>query len=348
MKRMFWVAVIVLSVVVPCLAHAEAPSAAFVYIGPVGDMGWTWAHDQARQSLFKDAPFIENVMPGDAERVIRDYASKGRNLVIATADNYNPDVLTVASEFPDVHFTVIEGFGMPYRPNVSHYFGRMYQPMFLAGLIAGKMTKTNNIGFVAAYNVNQVIKNINGFALGVKAVNPDAKVHVVWTNTWFGPPQEKAAAEALLAAGSDVIAQHQDSAEPQKAAAEKGAFSIGYDSDMRKVVGDSVLVSAVWDWSKLYGMQQLLLDKGYTELPNINPGLKSGVVGLSDFSPTVPPDLRTLVDGYRAKMTGGQFDVFCGPINDKAGKERVAKDTCPSDAEIGNMDWFVDNVVVPQ
>jgi basic membrane protein A len=203
------------------------------------------------KELGVETAFIENVPEGpDAERVIRDYAQKGYNIIFTTSFGFMDPTITVASEFPNVYFEHCSGYKT--APNVATYFGRMYQPRFLSGLVAGKMTKTNKIGYVAAFPIPEVIRMCNAFTLGVRTVNPKATVTVVWTNTWFGPPQEKEAAEALLAAGCDIIAQHQDTPEPQKAAAEKGMLGIGYDSDMRKVVGDSVLTTPIWNWGPYY------------------------------------------------------------------------------------------------
>jgi basic membrane protein A len=195
--------------------------------------------------------YIENVPEGpEAERVIRDFAQKGYDLILTTSFGYMDPTITVAQEFPETWFVHISGYKT--ADNVSTVFGRMYQPRYLSGLVAGAATESNIIGYVAAFPIPEVIRGINAFALGVREVNPDAEVRVVWTNTWFGPPEEKEAAEALLAEGADVIAQHQDTTEPQKAAADAGSVSIGYDSDMAAFVGDTVLTSPIWNWGVKY------------------------------------------------------------------------------------------------
>ncbi|HJO32575.1 MAG TPA: BMP family ABC transporter substrate-binding protein, partial [Anaerolineales bacterium] len=204
-------------------AAKTAFKAAFVYVAPIGDLGWTWAHDQARQQMEADlgieTAYIEMVPEGpEGERVIRDFAMKGYDLIFTTSFGYMDPTITVAEEFPDIQFVHISGFKS--APNASNVFGRMYQPRYLSGLVAGAATESNIIGYVAAFPIPEVIRGINAFTLGVREVNPAAEVRVVWTNTWFGPPEEKEAADALLAAGADIIAQHQDTTEPQKAAAD--------------------------------------------------------------------------------------------------------------------------------
>jgi basic membrane protein A and related proteins len=230
---------------------------AFVYVSPVGDLGWTWAHDQGRLAVEQEfgaqveTAFIENVAEGpEAERVIRDFAQRGYDLIVTTSFGYMDPTISVASEFPETWFVHVSGYKT--ADNVSTLFGRIYQPRYLSGLVAGSATESNIIGYVAAFPIPEVIRGINAFTLGVREVNPDAEVRVVWTNTWFGPPEEKEAATALLSVGADVIAQHQDTTEPQKAAADANGVSISYNSPMLEVVGDTVLTGPVWDWGVKY------------------------------------------------------------------------------------------------
>ena len=201
---------------------------AFVYVAPVGDMGWTWAHDQARQMVEKElgvtTTFVENVPEGpDAERVIRDLAQKGFNPIFTTSFGFMDPTINVAEEFPDTTFVHVSGYKT--ADNVSTVFGGIEEARYLSGLVAGKMTKSNILGYVAAFPIPEVIRGINAFAQGAREANPNAEVRVVWTSTWFDPPKEKEAADALLAQGADVIAQHQDTTEPQKAAKDKGVYS---------------------------------------------------------------------------------------------------------------------------
>lgn len=345
----------------PAEEEAEAPAeeeavpeepfkVAFVYVAPIGDLGWTYAHDQARLQLegeFGDSietVFIENVPEGpEAERVIRDFAQKGNDLIITTSFGYMDPTLTVAQEFPDIQFVHISGFKN--NDNMSNVFGRIYQPRYLSGLVGGAATESNIIGYVAAFPIPEVIRGINAFTLGVREVNPDAEVRVVWTNTWFGPPEEKEAAEALLAAGADVITQHQDTTEPQKAAADSGGLSIGYDSDMRSVVGDTVLTSPVWNWAVKYSeIVSQLMDGSYNGSESYWGGLAEGVVDLAPFSPMVSEETQALVQEKRALIEGGEWDVFCGPINGADGQELVAEGQCLVDGQMLSMSCFVEGV----
>jgi basic membrane protein A len=336
-------------------AEEEAPSdepfkIAFVYVAPIGDLGWTFAHDEGRLAMeeqFGDAVetvFIENVPEGpDAERVIRDFAQKGNDLIITTSFGYMDPTINVASEFPDAQFVHISGFKS--ADNVSNVFGRMYQPRYLSGLAAGAATESNIVGYVAAFPIPEVIRGINAFTLGVKEANPDAEVRVVWTNTWFGPPEEKAAAEALLAEGADVITQHQDTTEPQKAAADAGGLSIGYDSDMGAFIGDTVLTSPVWNWGIKYNeIVQQLLDGNYDGSESYWGGLNDGIVDLAAFSERVSDETKALIDEKRAAIEAGETDVFCGPINGADGELLVPEGECLDDGQMLSMSCFIEGV----
>jgi basic membrane protein A len=249
----------------------------------------------------------------------------------------------VAQEFPDLIFEHCSGYKT--ADNMSTYFGRIYQARYLSGIVAGKMTKNNSIGYVAAFPIPEVIRGINAFTLGVRSVNPDAKVRVVWTSTWYDPVKEREAAVALLDAGVDMIAQHQDTTEPQKAAQERGLTSIGYDSDMRSFVGDSVLISPVWNWGSYYvDTVQAALD-GTWKTHMYWGGLKEGVVMLAEPSPAVPAEVMALVEEARDKIVSGDWDVFCGPILDQKGGQAVAAGQCLDDGEMLNMNFFVQGVV---
>ena len=324
--------------------------AAFVYIGPPGDLGWTYEHDRGRLILEDqlgdavETTYIEDVPEGpDATRVIRQYAQEGWDVIFTTSFGYMEPTHEVAEEFPDVLFEHCSGYMT--RDNMATYFGRIYQPRYLSGIVAGEMTDSNVIGYVAAFPIPEVIRGINAFTLGALSVNSDAEVRVVWTNTWYDPVVEREAAEALLDEGADIIAQHQDTTEPQKAAAERDALSIGYDSDMAAFVGDTVLTSPQWDWGTYYvDTVQEIID-GTWKSHQFWGGLESGVVKLADMSPLVPEDVIEQVDAERERITGTDWDVFCGPINDQDGNEAVADGECLSDEDMLNMGWFVEGVV---
>ena len=327
-------------------AKAEVKPA-FVYVAPRQDKGWTWAHDQARMQLEKDlgvqTTFVENVPEGpDAERVIRDLAQKGFNPIFTTSFGFMDPTINVAKEYPDTTFIHISGYKT--ADNVSTVFGGIEEARYLSGLVAGKMTKSNTLGYVAAFPIPEVIRGINAFAQGVREVNPNATVNVVWTNTWFGPPQEKEAADALLAQGADVIAQHQDTTEPQKAAKDKGALSIGYDSDMAQDVGDTVLTSPIWNWTPKYEEIVKAVQAGTYKTESYYGHMKDGIFDLAPLSPLVPEDVKQMVEKRKQEMIDGKFAVFCGPLKGANGVEVLPAGKCMTLDEKLNMDFFIDGV----
>ncbi len=340
-----------------CAKKAEAPAAtakafkvAFIYIGPPGDLGWTFEHDRGRKAAVEyfgdkiETAYMENVPEGpDAARVIRQYAQEGYDMIFATSFGYMDPMLEVAKEFPNVKFEHCSGYKT--NPNMATYFGRIEEARYLSGIIAGKMTKTNKIGYAAAFPIPEVVRGINAFILGARSVNPKAEVRVVWTNTWYDPVKEREAAVALLDAGCDIIAQHQDTVEPQKAAQERGKLSIGYDSDMGKFVGDTVLASPMWNWGVYYKDTIEKAMKGEWKSHQYWEGLASGVVALSDMSPRVPEDVRKLVLETKDKIASGQMKIFAGPIKDQSGALVVKEgESLPDDKQL-SMDWFVQGVV---
>ncbi|HQB06329.1 MAG TPA: BMP family ABC transporter substrate-binding protein, partial [Rectinema sp.] len=338
------------SLVLPVTAQAKKPlKVAFVYIGPPGDLGWTYEHERGRLALQKyfgdkiETKYVENVPEGpDAERIIRQFAIQGFDVIFTTSFGYMDPTYAVAKEFPNIVFEHCSGYKT--APNMATYFGRIEEARYLTGIIAGRMTKTNKIGYVAAFGIPEVVRGLNGFALGVRSVNPNAKIQVVWTNTWYDPVKEREAAIALLDAGCDIIAQHQDTTEPQKAAQERGKLSIGYDSDMAKFVGDTVLASAIWNWETYYikTIQEVL--NGTWKTHAYWGGLKDDIVKLSDLSPRVPANVRKEVEDAKKKILGG-WSIFTGPIKDQNGKiVYKAGEVIPDDKQL-SMDWFVEGVV---
>ena len=328
----------------------EKTKVAFIYIGQPGDLGWTYEHERGRLALVEalgdkiETITVPDVPEGpDAEKTIRDVVQQGAKVVFATSFGYMDPMETVAKEFPDVYFEHCSGYKS--APNFANYFGRIEQPRYLSGIVAGSMTESNIIGYVAAFSIPEVVRGINSFTLGVRSVNPDAEVRVVWTNTWYDPVKEREAAVALLDAGADIIAQHQDTTEPQKAAQERGKLSIGYDSDMSKFVGDTVLTSPIWNWGTYYvDTVQAILDGTWTTHSYWG-GMKDGVVELAPLSAKVPADVVAKVEAAKAEILAGEGNVFCGPINDQTGAVKVAEGTCVDDAGQLSMDWLVEGVV---
>lgn len=322
---------------------------AFVYIGIPGDLGWTFEHDRGRLGAVEalgdkiKTAFVENVPEGpDATRVIRQFAQQGYDMIFTTSFGYMDPTLEVAMDYPDVYFEHCSGYKT--SDNMANYFGRIYQARYLSGIVAGSSTKTGVIGYVGAFPIPEVVRGINAFTLGVQKTNPEAVVKVVWTNTWYDPVLEREAAVALLDAGADIIAQHQDTTEPQKAAQERGLWSIGYHSDMAQFVGDSVLVSAMWEFSDFYTSRIEAAMNGTWTTQSYWGGLSDGIVKLSDFSPLVSDDVKDVVMAEKAKIESGEWDVFNGPVYDQSGTAVVADGTVPADGDLLGMSWFVKGV----
>ncbi len=325
--------------------------AAFVYVSPVGDAGWTYMHDQGRKFIEQKygikTAYTENVAEGgDDERVIREYAEQGYDVIFTTSFGFMDATITVAKDYPDTIFMHCSGYKT--AKNVGTYFGRMYQARYLTGIVAGAMTKSNKIGYVAAVPIPEVIRGINAFALGVKKVNPDAKVYVVWTGTWYDPAKEKEAALSLISEGCDVIAQHQDSPAAQQAAEENGAYSIGYHSDMSKFAPKAHLTAAVWNWSVIYSYIIEEVMAGTWKSEEIWWGIDKGVVGIAPFNDAVPQEVRDMVNEEMQKYLNGEVPEqypFVGPIYDQNGNLVKAEGEVMTDEEFLSMNFFVDNVV---
>ena len=336
-------------------AKAEATAEAkkdlevgFVYVSPIGDAGYSYSHDLGRK-VIADMPgvktsFVESVQEGaDSERVILNMARKGYDIIFATSFGYMDPMLKVAKDFPDTIFEHCSGYKT--AKNMGNYFGRIYQARYLTGLVAGKMAKSNKIGYVAAFPIPEVIRGINAFTLGVREINPEAKVHVVWTKTWYDPALEKDAAKSLLDQGCDVIAQHQDSPGPQEAAQERGAYSIGYNSDMSTFAPKSVLTSAVWNWGVIYKYVVDEVRAGTWKSESLWWGLDKGVVDIAPYGPMVPEDIKQTVETKKSLLTAKEAVVFAGPVKDQEGKVRIAEGATAEDGMLLGMDWFVEGVV---
>jgi basic membrane protein A len=334
---------------------APAPAAdkkikvGFVYVSPIGDAGYSYAHHQGQKAVaalpYVESSFVESVPEGaDSERVITNMARKDFDLVFTTSFGYMDSTLKVAKEFPKVRFMHCSGFKT--AENMSNYFGRMYQARYLTGMVAGQMTKKNILGYVAAFPIPEVIRGINAFTLGARSVNPQAQVRVVWTKTWYDPALEKDAAVSLLDVGADVIAQHQDSPGPQEAAQQRGVYSIGYNSDMSAFAPKAHLTAAVWNWAPLYVQTVEEVKNGtWKGGQAIWWGMDKGVVDVAPYGPMVPDAVKAKVEAKRAELKAGTDTVFVGPIKDQAGKERYAAGQKAPDADLLGMTWFVEGVV---
>ncbi len=331
----------------PAAAQGK-PKVAFIYVGPVGDAGWTYQHDQARshleQTLGVETKFVESV-PETAEvaRVMEQFIRQDFKIIFATAFGYQNFGLEVARKHPDVRIIGI-GPAIGLAPNVKTIYGRIWEGRYLTGLVAGKMTKSNTIGFVAAHPISTVVAGVNAFALGVWSVKPDAKIKVVWTRTWYDPPKEKAAAKALLDAGADVIAQHQDTPSPLQAAAEASRFGIGSESNMQRFAPPAYLTGTIWDWRETDAAIVKAIMNGQFKSEDYYGGLSDKMVTLGPFNERVPEDVRALVEQRRKGIVDESFPIFKGPLKDQGGRVRVAEGKSMSLKEILGFDWLLQGI----
>ncbi len=336
-------------------ASAPAPKPeplkiAFAYVGPVGDGGWTFAHDNARKALEKEfgdkikTSFAENVPESaDAERVIRDMATQGNKLIFGTTFGYMEPMLKIAPDFKDVKFEHATGFKQ--ADNMRTYDSRTYEGAYMAGIIAGKMTKSNTLGVVASIPIPEVIRNINSFTLGAQSVNPKVKTKVVWVNGWFDPPKETEAATSLMNGGADVLFQNTDSPAVLKAAEAKGKRAFGWDSDMTAYGPKAHLASAVINWSPYYiKATKEALDGSWKGGTGVWWGVKEGAIDIVSIAEDVPADIKTKVADVKKGLADGTYVIWKGPITDNKGKVQIAKDAAADDKFLGGLNFYVKGV----
>lgn len=323
---------------------------AFVYVGPTGDAGWTKKHDDGRKQLEEElgdaveTTFLENIPEGaESEAVFERLARDGNKVIFGTSFGYGDQMLAVAEKFPDVVFEHATGYQV--SENMGTYFGAAEEARYLSGMAAGSMTESNELGYVAAFPIPEVLRGINAFTLGAQRVNPDVEVKVVWTSTWFDPTVEKEAAESLLNGGADVIAQHQDTPAAGEAAEAAGGHWVGYNDDMSQFAPDAWLTAPTWDWGPYYvETVQSVLD-GTWESDQYYGDMADGLVTLADVSDTVPEDVRAEIDEVKTQIIDGEFAPFTGPVNDQSGGERIADGEVPELGDLLGMDWFVEGVI---
>ena len=339
----------------PASAAASAPKpeplkVAFAYLGPAGDHGWTYAHDNARKAVeqaFGDkivTSFVENVPESaDAERVFRDMATQGNKLIFATSFGYMEPMLKVAADNKDVKFEHATGFKQ--SDNLRSYDSRSYMGAYMAGIIAGKMSKTHTLGVVGSIPVPEVIRNINAYTLGAQSVNPKIKTKVVWVNSWFDPPKETEAAQSLINGGADVLLQNTDSTAVLQTAEKNKKWAFGWDSDMSKFAPNAHLASAVINWTPYYTKAIKDTLEG-TWKGNIGTwwGVKEGANDVVAISDQVPQEVKDLVAKAKAGMVDGSFEIWKGPIEDNTGKEMLKKDEVGDDKFLSGLNAYVKGV----
>jgi basic membrane protein A and related proteins len=349
-SRRTWVAGLMLALGAPCaLLAAEPLKIGFVYLGPIGDAGWTFAHDQGRLMLEKElgakvkTTYVENVPEtADAERVIRQLAADGNTLIFTTSFGYMEPTLKVAKSFPNVHFEHATGYKT--APNVGVYQARFYEGAYLLGVLAGKMTKSNTLGFVGSFPIPEVIRNINAFTLGAQSVNPAIKTKVIWVNTWYDPGKERQAAEALVAQGADVMCQNTDSPATVQVAQEKGVYAFGWDTDMTRFAPKAHLSSNTNNWGVYYVAAAKRVLEGKWKPEDTKWGLKENLVVMGPLNPVIPPDVAKIFEEKKKAIIDGKFVPFQGPLKDQSGAIKAAAGSALPMDQVMSINWYVQGV----
>jgi len=328
---------------------ADKTKIGFIYVGPVGDHGWTYRHDIGRKAIeseFGDkveTTYVESVPEGaDAERVLRQMASSGHDLIFTTSFGFMNPTLKVAKDFPDVKFEHATGYKR--ADNVSTYSARFYEGRYISGLIAGHMTKSNVIGYVGSFPIPEVVRGINAFTLGLRKVNPKAEVKVVWVSTWYDPGKEADAAKALLDQGADVMLQHTDSPAPLQIAEERGAIGIGQASDMAKFAPKAQMTAIIDNWNPYYIDRAKAVIDGTWESKDTWDGLKEGLVEMAAYNTSLPANVVAEAEEARKAIESGAFKPFTGPIKDQSGKEILAAGETYDDGTLLKMDFYIEGV----
>jgi basic membrane protein A and related proteins len=335
-------------------AAAPAPKAeplkiAFAYVGPVGDGGWTFAHDNGRKAIEKEfgdkvvTSFVEKVPESaDAERVIRDMAAQGNKLIFGTTFGYMEPMLKVAADTKGVKFEHATGFKT--ADNMRTYDSRTYEGAYMAGVIAGKMSKSGTLGVVASVPIPEVIRNINSFTLGAQSINPKVKTKVIWVNEWFNPPKETEAATALINGGADVLFQNTDSSAVLQTAEKLGKRAFGWDSDMTAYGPKAHLGSAIINWAPYYIKATREALDGKWATGSSWYGVKEGAIDMVSIAADVPDDTKKRIDEVKAGLKDGTFSIWKGPIMGQDGKEILAKDAVGDDKFLSGVNFYVQGV----
>ncbi len=345
----------------PAAAPAPAPAAApapktaplkiaFAYVGPVGDGGWTFAHDNGRKAVEKEfgdkvvTSFVEKVpKAADAERVFRDMVGQGNKLIFGTTFGYMEPMLKAAADSKDVKFEHATGYKQ--AENMRTYDSRTYEGAYMAGVIAGKMSTSGTLGVVGSIPIPEVIRNINSFTMGAQSVNPKVKTKVVWVNEWFNPPKETEAAQSLINQGADVLFQNTDSSAVLQTAAKNKKLAFGWDSDMTAYAPEAHLASAIINWAPYYiKATRDALEGKWTGNSAAWWGVKEGAIDIVSISDKVPAETKAQVEKIKAGLKDGSFSIWKGPIVGQDGKEVLAKDVVADDKFMGGINFYVKGV----
>lgn len=330
-------------------AEAQEPlKIGFVYVSPIGEAGWTWQQDIGRKQMEAalgdkiKTQYVEDVPEGaDAERVIRDLAQQGNKLIFTTSFGYMNPTIKVAKQFPDVKF--VHSTGYKTAPNVATTNSRFYEARYLAGIVAGKMTKSNVAGYVGAFPIPEVLQGINAFTRGMRSVNPDAEVRVIWVNSWFDPGKERDAALALMGQGADVVTHHTDSTATVQAAEEKGQYAVAYHSDMSKFGPKAQLAAVTHHWGDYFTKEATDVLNGTWKSDSTWGGIKAGMASLEGFGPAVSDEIKQLVAEKQAEIIAGTLAPFGAPITDNQGKVQLETGVLDDDG-LNKMNYYVQGV----
>lgn len=327
----------------------EKVKACFIYVGPVGDFGWSYQHDQGRQYLEEqlgdkvETAYLESVPEGaDAERAIERFARSGCNIVFTTSFGYMDATNKVAARFPDVKFEHATGYKREH-PNVATYDSRFYEGRYVIGQIAAQVSETGSAGYIASFPIPEVVQGINAFMLGAQSIDPDFDVKIVWVNTWFDPGKEADAAKALLDQGVDILAQHTDSTAPMQVAAERGAHAFGQASEMIDFGPEAQLTSIIDEWGPYYVERVEAVLDGTWEQQATWAGMAEGHVVMAPYT-NMPDEVKEMAEETEQKITSGEFHPFTGPISKKDGTEWLAEGEVATDEELAGMNFYIEGI----
>ena len=340
---------VLLSVMFFSVAHAgDKIKVGFIYVGPIGDHGWTYRHDIGRQDVEKhfgdkvETTYLENVKYGpDAERAIRSMAKEGMDIIFATSFGYMEPMLKVAKDFPNVKFEHATGYKR--SDNMSTYGLRLYQARHVQGVIAGLMTKTNKICYVGAFPIPEVIREINTYYLGAKTVNPEVDIDIVWVNTWYDPGKEAQAADVMIAEGCDMVAQHTDSPAPLQTAEKAGVLGFGQASNQIRFAPKAQLTATIDNWSPYYiAKVQAVIDGNWKSMDYFG-HMNEDVVQMAPFT-NMPIDVKAFAENIKSAISKGEYFAFTGPIKDNTGKLQLKDGEIADDAHLNSMMYYVEGI----
>ena len=328
---------------------ADPLKVGFIYVGPVGDFGWSYQHDQGRKELESamggavKTSFVEKVPEGpDAERVVRQLATSGHGLIFTTSFGFMNPTERVAKAFPNIKFEHATGYKT--LPNMAIYNARFYEGRAIAGTIAALTSKTGVAGYIGSVPIPEVVMGINAFTLAAQKINPAFKTKVIWVNSWFDPGKEADAAKSLIDQGADILTQHTDSPAAMQVAQERGVFAFGQASDMKSFGPKAQLTSIMDNWGPYYiSRAKAVLNKTW-KTGSVWYGLKEGLVQMAEYGPGVSPAAKEAAEKVKAGIIAGTMHPFAGPIKDQKGVQKVAAGAKVSDADLEKMDWYVQGV----